>query len=140
MSNKPSDKNDERYKALGFESTFDGSSGGIQWSDLIEGLKTNVLRQGLRARKLIMGEYDTKAGNENLAKIPTPPPTNWDASLSRNQRQGTRNLHNQSHRNAAVRPVRRSAPSHDETDPVLTPVGASESFPKTFYSSEASGP
>ena len=56
MTTKPSDKNDERYKALGFESTFDGSSGGIQWSDLIEDLKTNVLRQGLRVRKLIMGE------------------------------------------------------------------------------------
>ena len=44
MSSKPSDKNDERYKALGFESVFDGSTGGIQWSELIEDLKTNVLR------------------------------------------------------------------------------------------------
>ena len=83
MTTKPSDKNDERYKALGFESTFDGSSGGIQWSDLIEDLKTNVLRQGLRVRKLIMGEYDTKAGNEDLAKVPTPPPASWDAPKKR---------------------------------------------------------
>ena len=83
MTTKPSDKNEERYKALGFESTFDGSSGGIQWSDLIEDLKTNVLRQGLRVRKLIMGEYDTKAGNEDLAKVPTPPPASWDAPKKR---------------------------------------------------------
>ena len=32
MTAKTSDKNDERYKALGFESTFDGSSGGIRLS------------------------------------------------------------------------------------------------------------
>ena len=38
MSSKPSD-NDDRYKALGFESCFDGSTGGIQWSELIEDLK-----------------------------------------------------------------------------------------------------
>ena len=59
MSSKPSDNNDERFKALGFESCFDGSTGGIQWSDLIEDLKTNVLRQDLRVRKLILGEERT---------------------------------------------------------------------------------
>ena len=48
MSNKLSDTNDDRFKSLGFESTFDGSAGGIQWSELVEDLKTNVLRQNLR--------------------------------------------------------------------------------------------
>ena len=62
MSTKPSDYNDERFKALGFESCFDGSTSGIQWSELIEDLKTNVLRQDLRVRKLIMGEYDRYQG------------------------------------------------------------------------------
>ena len=57
MSSKPSENNDERYKTLGFESCFDGSTGGLQWSELIEELKTNVLRQDLRVRKFIMGEY-----------------------------------------------------------------------------------
>ena len=70
MSSKPSDNNDERYKALGFESCFDGSAGGLQWSEMIEGLKTNVLRQDLRVRKLILGEYDTKSGDRELAKVP----------------------------------------------------------------------
>ena len=79
----PSDKNGERYKALGFESTFDGATGGVQWSDLIEDLKTNVLRQDLRVRKLIMGEYNTKVGNEDLAKVPTPPPASWDGPTKR---------------------------------------------------------
>ena len=72
MPSKPSDNNDERFKALGFESCFDGSNGGIQWSGLIEDLKTNVLRQDLRVRKLIMGEYDTKAADRDLAKVPLP--------------------------------------------------------------------
>ena len=54
MSSKLSES-DQRYKSLGFERTFDGSAGGIQWSELIEELKTNVLRQNLRVRKLIMG-------------------------------------------------------------------------------------
>ena len=58
MSSKLSES-DQRYKSLGFERTFDGSAGGIQWSELIEELKTNVLRQNLRVRKFIMGEYDT---------------------------------------------------------------------------------
>ena len=46
MSSKLSES-DQRYKSLGFERTFDGSAGGIQWSELIEELKTNVLRQNL---------------------------------------------------------------------------------------------
>ena len=41
MSSKLSES-DQRYKSLGFERTFDGSAGGIQWSELIEELKTNV--------------------------------------------------------------------------------------------------
>ena len=32
---KLSDTNDDRYKSLGFESTFDGSAGGVQWSELV---------------------------------------------------------------------------------------------------------
>ena len=80
MTSKPSD-NDERYKALGFESTFDGSAGGIQWSDLVEDLKTNLLRQDLRVRKFIMGEYDTKVGERELAKVPTPLPADWDGTV-----------------------------------------------------------
>ena len=65
---KPNDKNDDHYKALGFESAFDGTATGIQWSELVEGLKTNVLRQNLRVRKFVMGEYDTKsAGDRDLA-------------------------------------------------------------------------
>ena len=39
MSSKLSES-DQRYKSLGFERTFDGSAGGIQWSELIEELKT----------------------------------------------------------------------------------------------------
>ena len=62
MTSKPSD-NDERYKTLGFESSFDGSAGGVQWSELVEELKTNLLRQDLRVRKFIMGEYTTKVGD-----------------------------------------------------------------------------
>ena len=83
MSSKPSENNEERYKALGFESCFDGSAGGLQWSDMIEGLKTNVLRQDLRVRKLIMGEYDTKSGDLDLAKVPDPLPADWDAAVKR---------------------------------------------------------
>ena len=66
------EKNEDRYKALGFKSCFDGTASGIQWSELIEELKTNVLRQSLRVRKLVMGEYDTKSGKFDLAKIPGP--------------------------------------------------------------------
>ena len=69
MSNKLSDTNDGRYKSLGFESTFGGSAGGVQWSELVEDLKTNVLRQNLRVRKLILGEYDTAASGKDLAKV-----------------------------------------------------------------------
>ena len=83
MSSKPSDKNDERYKTLGFESCFDGSAGGIQWSELIEDLKTNVLRQDLRVRKFIMCEYETKSGERDLAKVPEPLPADWDAAAKR---------------------------------------------------------
>ena len=83
MSSKTSDKNDERFKALGFESTFDGSAGGIQWSELIEDLKTNVLRQNLRVCKLIMGEYETKASDRDLAKVPSPIPDDWDGAVKR---------------------------------------------------------
>ena len=83
MPSKPSDNNDERYKTLGFESCFDGSSGGLQWSELIEGLNTNVLRQDLRVRKLIFGEYDTKCGERDLAKVPDPLPAEWDAAAKR---------------------------------------------------------
>ena len=82
MSNKPSD-NDERYKTLGFESSFDGSAGGVQWSELVEELKTNLLRQDLRVRKFIMGEYTTKVGDKDLAKVPTPLPDDWDATVKR---------------------------------------------------------
>ena len=82
MTNKPSD-NDERYKALGFESSFDGSAGGVQWSELVEKLKTNLLRQDLRVRKFIMGEYTTKVGDKDLAKVPTPLPDDWDATVKR---------------------------------------------------------
>ena len=81
---KPNDKNDDRYKALGFESAFDGTATGIQWSELVEGLKTNVLRQNLRVRKFVMGEYDTKsAGDRDLAKVPNPVPDDWDATVKR---------------------------------------------------------
>ena len=82
MTNKPSD-NEDRYKSLGFESAFDGSAGGTQWSELVEDLKTNLLRQDLRVRKLIMGEYTTKVGERDLAKVPTPVPGDWDAALKR---------------------------------------------------------
>ena len=70
MSNKLSDTNDDRFKSLGFESTFDGSAGGIQWSELVEDLKTNVLRQNLRVRKLILGEYTTTVAGKAMAKVP----------------------------------------------------------------------
>ena len=82
MTNKPSD-NDERYKTLGFESSFGGSAGGVQWSELVEKLKTNLLRQDLRVRKFIMGEYTTKVGDKDLAKVPTPLPDDWDATVKR---------------------------------------------------------
>ena len=52
-------KDSERYKTLGFKSQFDGKPAGMPWAELIEELKTNVLRQPLRVRKLIMGECDT---------------------------------------------------------------------------------
>ena len=55
-------KDSERYKSLGFKAQFDGKPSGMPWAELIEELKTNVLRQPLRVRKLIMGEYNTKAG------------------------------------------------------------------------------
>ena len=74
MSSKPSDYNDEKFKSLGFESVFDGSTSGIQWSELIDELKTNVLRQYLRVRKLILGAYDTKVADRDLAKVPSPLP------------------------------------------------------------------
>ena len=80
MTSKPSD-NDERYKTLGFESSFDGSAGGVQWSELVEELKTNLLRQDLRVRKFIMGEYTTKVGDKDLAKVPTPLPDDWEGWL-----------------------------------------------------------
>ena len=60
-----------------------GSAGGIQWSELIEDLKTNVLRQNLRVRKLIMGEYETKASDRDLAKVPSPIPDDWDGAVKR---------------------------------------------------------
>ena len=82
MSSKLSES-DQRYKSLGFERTFDGSAGGIQWSELIEELKTNVLRQNLRVRKLIMGEYDTTVSDRDLAKVPSPIPDDWDAAVKR---------------------------------------------------------
>ena len=52
---KPNDKNDDRYKTLGFESAFDGTATGIQWSELVEGLKTNVLRTTRAAKPAAMG-------------------------------------------------------------------------------------
>ena len=42
MSNKLSDTNDDRFKSLGFESTFDGSAGGIQWSELQDDLGVKI--------------------------------------------------------------------------------------------------
>ena len=64
-----------RYKALGFESAFDGTATGIQWSELVQAPKTNVLRQNLRVRKFVMGEYDTKSvGDRDLAKVADPVP------------------------------------------------------------------
>ena len=68
---KPNDKNDDRYKTLGFESAFDGTATGIQWSELVEGLKTNVLRQNLRVRKFVMGEYDTKSAAWKNQRTPS---------------------------------------------------------------------
>ena len=50
---------------------------------MAEDLKTNVLRQDLRVRKLILGEYDTKSGERDLAKVPSPLPADWDASVKR---------------------------------------------------------
>ena len=73
-------KDSERYKTLGFKSQFDGKPAGMPWAELIEELKTNVLRQPLRVRKLIMGEYDTtcEADNIDLAKAPAKVPDDWD--------------------------------------------------------------
>ena len=73
-------KDSERYKTLGFKSQFDGKPAGMPWAELIEELKTNVLRQPLRVRKLIMGEYDTKseADDIELAKAPAKVPDDWD--------------------------------------------------------------
>ena len=83
MPNKLSDTNDGRYKSLGFESTFDGSAGGIQWSELVEDLKTNnVLRQNLRVRKLILGEYTTTVAGKDMAKVPVDADS-WDATVKR---------------------------------------------------------
>ena len=82
MSNKLSDTNDDRFKSLGFESTFDGSAGGIQWSELVEDLKTNVLRQNLRVRKLILGEYITTVAGKDMAKVPVDADS-WDAAVKR---------------------------------------------------------
>ena len=89
MSSKLSES-DQRYKSLGFERTFDGSAGGIQWSELIEELKTNVLRQNLRVRKFIMGEYDTTVSDRDLAKVPSPLPADWDAPVKRQCERGAR--------------------------------------------------
>ena len=73
MSKLSHDADSERYKALGFRAQFDGTSAGLPWAELIEELKTNVLRQPLRVRKLIMGEYTTKAGEHELAKVAATP-------------------------------------------------------------------
>ena len=71
-------KDSERYKSLGFKAQFDGKPSGMPWAELIEELKTNVLRQPLRVRKLIMGEYNTKADDIDLAKAPAKVPNEWD--------------------------------------------------------------
>ena len=43
-----------------------------------------MLRQNLRVRKFVMGEYDTKsAGDRDLAKVPNPVPDDWDATVKR---------------------------------------------------------
>ena len=75
----------ERYKSLGFKAQFDGTAAGLPWSELIEELKTNVLRQPLRVRSFIMGEYRTKAGDQDLARIPNPLPeaASWIRRLQR---------------------------------------------------------
>ena len=44
-------KDSERYKSLGFKAQFDGKPPGMPWAELIEELKTNVLRQPLRVIK-----------------------------------------------------------------------------------------
>ena len=82
MSNKLSDTNDGRYKSRGFEGTFGGSAGGVQWSELVEDLKTNVLRQNLRVRKLILGEYNTTVAGKDMAKVPVDADS-WDPAVKR---------------------------------------------------------
>ena len=43
-----------------------------------------MLRQNLRVRKFVMGEYDTKSvGDRDLAKVPNPLPGDWDATVKR---------------------------------------------------------
>ena len=44
-------KDSERYKTLGFKSQFDGKPAGMPWAELIEELKTNVLRQPLSEQR-----------------------------------------------------------------------------------------
>ena len=83
MSKLSHDADSERYKALGFRAQFDGTSAGLPWAELIEELKTNVLRQPLRVRKLIMCEYTTKAGEHELAKVAATPPDGWDDPTKR---------------------------------------------------------
>ena len=57
MSKLTKDVESERYKSLGFNAQFDGTAAGLPWSELIEELKTNVLRQPLRVRSFIMVQW-----------------------------------------------------------------------------------
>ena len=82
------DSNQERYKTLGYKQPFDGKAGSGSWSELIESMKTNVLRLNLRQRKLVMGKYTAQAGAAGdmkpLATIPEDWSESWDVTAKRN--------------------------------------------------------
>ena len=86
--NHKKDSNQERYKTLGYKKPFDGKAGSGSWSELIESMKTNVLRLNLRQRKLVMGKYTAQAGAAGdmkpLATIPEDWSESWDATAKRN--------------------------------------------------------
>ena len=84
------DSNQERYKTLGYKQPFDGKAGSGSWSELIESMKTNVLRLNLRQRKLVMGKYTAQAGAAGdmkpLATIPEDWSESWDVTAKRRSR------------------------------------------------------
>ena len=86
--NNKKDSNQERFKTLGYKKPFNGAAGSGSWSELIESMKTNVLRLNLRQRKLVMGKYTEKAGAagdmKHLASIPEDWDEPWDAAVKRN--------------------------------------------------------